>query len=63
MVEHRGWRPCRAAQSRKRADRVDAQREDGVPPRRRTADLRPRRRRGHSGRYQARRVVFRKTPR
>jgi hypothetical protein len=27
VVEHRGWRPCRAAQSRKRADRVDAQRE------------------------------------
>ena len=28
MVEHRGWRPCRAAQSRKRADRVDAQGQD-----------------------------------
>jgi hypothetical protein len=25
MVEHRGWRPCGAPQSRKRADRVDAQ--------------------------------------
>src|SRR6516165_3085811 len=38
MVE-RGWRPCRAAQSRKRADRVDAQGQDGVPLRQRTAAL------------------------
>jgi hypothetical protein len=28
--EHRGWRPRRAAQSRKRADRMDVQGQDGV---------------------------------
>jgi hypothetical protein len=58
--EHRGWRPRRAAQSRKRADRMDVQGQDGVPPRQRAAGLRRRRRRGYSGRYRARRVVPRR---
>ena len=37
--------PSRASQSRKLADRLDAQRQD-APPRRRTADLQPGRRGG-----------------
>src|SRR6516225_1772450 len=41
-------------------DRVDAQRQDGVPPRQRTASLRAGGRRGHSGRYGARGMVPRR---